>query len=29
MNIGIVGARKYQDKESVLGLVMSLPSTPP
>jgi hypothetical protein len=25
MNIGIVGARKYQDKESVLDLVRSLP----
>ena len=26
MNIGIVGARKYQDKESVLDLVNSLPA---
>jgi hypothetical protein len=26
MNIGIVGARKYQDKESVLDLVRSLPA---
>jgi hypothetical protein len=26
MNIGIVGARKYQDKQSVLDLVMSLPA---
>jgi len=26
MNIGIVGARKYQDKKSVLDLVMSLPA---
>jgi hypothetical protein len=25
MNIGIVGARKYRDKKSVLDLVMSLP----
>jgi hypothetical protein len=26
MNIGIVGARKYQDRQSVLDLVMSLPA---
>jgi hypothetical protein len=26
MNIGIVGARKYQDRQSVLGLVESLPA---
>jgi hypothetical protein len=26
MNIGIVGARKYKDKQSVLDLVMSLPA---
>jgi hypothetical protein len=26
MNIGIVGARKYQDKQSVIELVMSLPA---
>jgi hypothetical protein len=26
MNIGIVGARKYQDKQAVLNLVMSLPA---
>jgi hypothetical protein len=26
MNIGIVGARKYQDKKSVIDLVMSLPA---
>jgi hypothetical protein len=26
MNIGIVGARKYQDRRSVLDLVMSLPA---
>jgi hypothetical protein len=26
MNIGIVGARKYQDRQSVLELVMSLPA---
>jgi hypothetical protein len=26
MNIGIVGARKYQDSQSVLGLVESLPA---
>jgi hypothetical protein len=26
MNIGIVGARKYQDKQSVLDLVLSLPA---
>ena len=26
MNIGIVGARKYQDKQSLLDLVMSLPA---
>jgi len=25
MNIGIVGARKYQDRQSVIDLVMSLP----
>jgi hypothetical protein len=26
MKIGIVGARRYQDKQSVLELVMSLPA---
>ena len=26
MNIGIVGARKYQDKQTVIDLVMSLPA---
>jgi hypothetical protein len=26
MNIGIVGARKYQDKKSVIDLVLSLPA---
>jgi hypothetical protein len=26
MNIGIVGARKYQDKQSVIDLVVSLPA---
>jgi hypothetical protein len=26
MNIGIVGARKYQDRQSVIDLVMSLPA---
>ena len=26
MNIGIVGARKYQDSQSVINLVMSLPA---
>ena len=25
MNIGIVGARKYQDRQSVIDLVMALP----